>query len=188
MIKCIIFDWDGLFSLNKFNWSAKQLGMTADLLTQIERDHFNIKPYDVFLKILKEISKSDKTLKEIDDIFNKEYVYELFEFLDRIKDYKVILLSDQATCRTNFLRKKYKKYIDKFDVVFFSNEIGRSKKEKETFRWVLNQIGFKAEECLFTDDSQENIDNANSVGINTIHYKSKDQFLKDLNKFGVKYD
>lgn len=185
MIKCIIFDWDGLFSLNNFNDAAKQLGMTPNNLTQLERDYFNTSGYDDFLKKLKRVSKSDKTLKQLDELFNQEEAYNLFKYLDKLNNYRLVLLSDQVTCRTNFLRNKYKKQISKFDSVFFSNEIGRSKKQSATFTWVLNHIGFRAEDCLFTDDNHENIDNARSVGINTIHYKNKDQFKEDIKRFDI---
>jgi putative hydrolase of the HAD superfamily len=56
-----------------------------------------------------------------------------------------------------------------FDHVFLSQEMHLAKPNDEIYLEVLKQIGARAEECLFIDDSQTNLDAAAALGFHTLH-------------------
>lgn len=56
-----------------------------------------------------------------------------------------------------------------FDHVFLSQEMHLAKPNDDIYIEVLNTIGTKASECLFIDDSTQNIQAAAALGFNTIH-------------------
>lgn len=60
---------------------------------------------------------------------------------------------------------------DLFKETFLSFRMKLAKPDPEIFREVLRQAGLKPEETLFIDDSAVNCQTAQSVGIQTEHYK-----------------
>ncbi|MBA4384784.1 MAG: HAD family phosphatase, partial [Anaerolinea sp.] len=53
------------------------------------------------------------------------------------------------------------------------------------FHILLNEINRKAEECLFIDDSTANIQTAEDLGFQTIHFKSAEQLADELTRRGL---
>jgi 2-haloacid dehalogenase len=66
-----------------------------------------------------------------------------------------------------------------------SGAVGFVKPEPEIYRIILDKIGKPAEECLFIDDSLPNINQANTMGFATIHFKSPVQLETDLKLLGL---
>lgn len=58
-----------------------------------------------------------------------------------------------------------------FDKVFLSQEMHLAKPNDEIYLEVLKEIGADASECLFIDDSTQNVQAAAALGFNTIHAK-----------------
>jgi glucose-1-phosphatase len=185
MIKCIIFDWGGIFSTNDYKRISKEFKAPIKIISDLEYKYSDTMNCSGFWKELREKHGVNKTDKQMAEIFNYELMIGFLKYLPKFKNYSLVLLSDQVTSHTNYLRKKYKKYLDNFDKVYFSNEIGLIKKNKSPFRFVLKQVKYKPEECLFIDDTLLNIKNAKSLGINAIQFKSISQLKKDLKKFDI---
>jgi putative hydrolase of the HAD superfamily len=53
--------------------------------------------------------------------------------------------------------------------VFFSNEIGFRKPERESYMHVLDSLKINPEESLMIDDLKENIEGASDAGMKIIH-------------------
>ena len=64
--------------------------------------------------------------------------------------------------------------------VISSCDIHLIKPNLDFFKKVLDLIGAKAEECIFVDDSQKNVDAAQSLNINSILFKNSTQLKIDL--------
>lgn len=90
--------------------------------------------------------------------------------------YTVALLSNCNELHATMCREQYAAQLananyphDTFDnlfhAVFFSQEIGMSKPDPNTWLKVLNDMGFYAKDAAFYDDSQINVDAANALGI-----------------------
>jgi epoxide hydrolase-like predicted phosphatase len=117
---------------------------------------------------------------------NKATPNKLFDYAKLLKKsgLKLYILSNQMKFRADYIKTHFD--IRFFNKAFFSNELGFMKPDKKIYNYVLKQIKFKPNECLFIDDKIDNIESAKSLGINTIQFKSVNQVKKDLDKFGVK--
>ena len=98
--------------------------------------------------------------------------------------YEVILLSDHAAEWVTFIKQIYS-FFDDFNKVFFSYELGGTKKEVNTFRKVLQQMNYQAQDCWLIDDSAKNIAVAESVGIHGVQFMTADQLKFELTKHKV---
>jgi putative hydrolase of the HAD superfamily len=61
-------------------------------------------------------------------------------------------------------------FLDPFDQVTFSYELGFIKPEREIYEHALRGLGVTPEEALFIDDREENIEGARAVGLHTVLY------------------
>jgi putative hydrolase of the HAD superfamily len=82
-------------------------------------------------------------------------------------------------------------YAQMFDRTFYSWEIGAQKPDRRYFEAIVSALPFSAEQMLFLDDRETNVEAARAVGINAaqfIHPRSAEALalLKDvLRSFGV---
>lgn len=67
-----------------------------------------------------------------------------------------------------------------FFKIFNSAEIGFCKPDKKIYHYVIEQFGCRPSEVLFVDDSQLNVQAASEVGMITHHYKSFEDFKKQV--------
>lgn len=98
--------------------------------------------------------------------------------------YDLILLSDHAQEWITYIRAVHPT-LTLFKAIFFSFELGQTKKNPATFQQVLARIGRRPEECIFIDDSLTNIKAAEAVGIAGIQFQSAAQLQRELNKRGI---
>lgn len=112
--------------------------------------------------------------------FPKERKQTLEEFSKR---FNIVLLSNTNETHVRAFKEiimnTYGEYWfpDVFDQVYYSNEIGLRKPNKEVFDFVLEANEFKAENTLFFDDSIQHIEGARKAGIEAIHLT--DQKIED---------
>ena len=80
---------------------------------------------------------------------------------------KLYLLSNISIGFANSYSKVkwIKELFDNFDGVVLSGPIGIVKPNKDIFEYLLEKFNLKADECIFIDDNQNNIDGAELVGI-----------------------
>lgn len=76
-------------------------------------------------------------------------------------------------------------FLPELDDYLLSGMVGVSKPDEEIFRLFLQRIGRSAEDCVFIDDAQVNIDAANRMGFTGILFQSAEQLRVDLEKIGV---
>ncbi|MEO6838559.1 MAG: HAD family phosphatase [Ginsengibacter sp.] len=108
------------------------------------------------------------------------------QFLDTIRSkYKLFILSNTnhihlISFNKIYLNKKREKSFEKyFDKAFYSCEIGLRKPDEICYEWVLKETGIDPGKTLFIDDSEQNIDAAKKVGLQTIHLKAG-KYIEDL--------
>lgn len=117
------------------------------------------------------------TDKQIDDAWFSMIIglpQERIELLGMLKlKYKIYLYSNTNELHIEMLKKKYEEDFgfDIFNILFnkayFSNEIKRRKPHPESFQWLLDDAGIKAEETLFIEDTLHHIEGAKKVGLQT---------------------
>ncbi|MFH0772934.1 MAG: HAD-IA family hydrolase [bacterium] len=72
-----------------------------------------------------------------------------------------------------------------FDRIFRSDTDHFIKPEKQAYEYVLEEIGAKAEECVFIDDLPANVLGAAQIGIKGIVYTNFLSLVSDLAKLGI---
>jgi putative hydrolase of the HAD superfamily len=98
--------------------------------------------------------------------------------------YKLGLLSNHCKEWIGHCEKKFD-YHKLFHSTLYSFEIGICKPDKRAYEKILSKLGAKPEECLFVDDSQENIKGAEELSIRTILFKNSNQLVQELNNLGI---
>ena len=101
-----------------------------------------------------------------------DYRLNFIENLSREGDYRLFLLSNtNAMHIPHFIEKvgleKYNRFRNCFEQFYLSHEIKLRKPTPEIFNFVLDQNGLVATETFFIDDSKENTDAAEALGIHT---------------------
>ena len=59
------------------------------------------------------------------------------------------------------------------------------KPDAAIYQLLMDRYGLKAEECVFLDDTEKNINGALAVGMKGIVFQNKEQAIKELQKLGV---
>lgn len=72
-----------------------------------------------------------------------------------------------------------------FDAILFSAEVGLRKPDPRYYGLALEQLGVQAEEAVFVDDRQVNIDGARAVGLATVLYGAGTDIRRALTACGV---
>jgi putative hydrolase of the HAD superfamily len=146
-----------------------------------------------------EITESDfikKMLEITDNKIDKEtfcsYYAEMFSMNEDVisllpklkKNYKLYLLSN-----TNSIHKKYGwdkyKFIEYFDKLILSFEVGAVKPEEKIYRAVEKVSGLPSEEHFFIDDIQEYVDSAKKIGWDAVQFVDYQKLISDLNERNI---
>lgn len=184
--KAILLDADGV-TLKDEGYFSNKLREQGRILPQADTDAFFT---GVFPECI--VGKADlkEELKKVVDGWGwKGTVDELIDFwfsvgddLDekvatyiheaRARGVKCYMATDQEQYRGRYLRQKFSNIFDDF---FIANEIGCTKKDPEYFEFVLKQLGSLVKnpsEVLFIDDGENNVENAKSVGIEAVLFRT----------------
>ena len=116
-----------------------------------------------------------------------EFPQEKLAFIDKIQSkIPCYLLSNTNDIH---LKKVYANSNSDFESLFrkcyYSHLIGKRKPDTATFQWVVEQIQLKASEILFIDDSPQHIKGAKDIGLQTIHYKNKEDLFSIENRIRI---
>lgn len=189
-IKNIVFDWGGVITNLDFtiaNNAFEQLGI-KDVASYFSStsDRFlfdfevaKISP-KVFRSKIRELTKTVVSDSEIDSAWNsllRDTPKERIEVIQKLaKKYRVFLLSNTNAIHANYynarLRKEYGvDHNSLFEKVYYSHELKQRKPGTEIFRLMLKDAKLIAEETLFVDDMEPNVDASASLGIRSFHLK-----------------
>ena len=102
----------------------------------------------------------------------------------RASGYRLIGLTNWSAEKFRLSRKRYELF-NLFDDIIVSGEVGVMKPDREIFDFTLRKIGLRADQCLFIDDSQPNVDAASALGFQTIQFRSPQQLEQDLRARGL---
>ena len=195
-IDLILFDFGGVLAEEGFRNGLISIAQ----LNGLDPDAFLQKAYDItfnrgfvlgnvdekaFWQDLRDqtgIHGSDKELRNeiLSRFIMRGWMLDIIKRLHS-KSLRLAILSDQ----TNWLDELDQQYnfFKLFDRVFNSFHLGKSKRDISLFEDVLAEMGVKAEQSLFIDDSKENIERAQLKGLHTIHYQGRDTFMQSLQSF-----
>lgn len=79
-------------------------------------------------------------------------------------------------------------FFNYFRDIIVSGEVNTIKPEPEIYKILLNKHNLNPADCIFIDDSLANVQAAQDLGINVIHFKDPVQLAVELKKFKVLVD
>ena len=106
-------------------------------------------------------------------------------FLQSLKKrYRLSLLSNTNEIHFEFVEGRYP-ILSCIEERVLSYQVGCMKPDEKIYHAAVAKAEVVPEEILFTDDRQENINAARSIGIQAIQFQSEDQLKRDMNVLGV---
>ena len=199
MIKNIIFDFGDVFlDLDKDGAMKNALelfkidGLTEEMVSVnclYEQGLIKTTEFvDFYFNYFPQLSRQD--IIEIWNYVLKEFPLQKMDFLKQLREenqYKLVLLSNTNELHMDWV-KKYVPFFPEFKSCFhnfyLSHEINLRKPDKEIFELVLKENNFIPSETLFVDDTKENTDAAEKLGI---HIWNIDETKESIvNLFNIK--
>ncbi len=194
-IKAFLFDFGGVLSEEGFKEGLKAIGkknglnpddfylLATELIHETGYVTGMVEEY-YYWKIIRErtgIAGSDEELRE--EVLKRFSIRpEMMRCVEQMKSsgYVVAILSDQ----TNWLDEINQRspFYLRFDYVFNSFRVRKSKRDPSIFGDVCAVMGLKPEEVLFVDDNSENIKRASAEGLATIHFREMNDFENQISK------
>lgn len=92
---------------------------------------------------------------------------------------------------SNYSRKAYDEcgsslaFMPYMDGGLVSFRVGKTKPDPEMYRMFLSEYGLEAGECVFIDDTEENVEVAKTLGFEGIVFRTPEELVKDLKEMGV---
>jgi putative hydrolase of the HAD superfamily len=147
----------------------------------------NQKTLDDFVVFLHQ-SDSSPYWQALADIYNTpEFNTHLNQpVLNLISNLRSIFRVDYLSNAENFFYKYvHQKLESNFDFGYSSWQLGLEKPNPEIFQKVLTLQNLQPAEVIFIDDTQTNVDSAQSLGIKSILFESNPHLLSDLRKIVI---
>ncbi|MCF1191619.1 HAD family phosphatase [Mangrovimonas sp. AS39] len=98
--------------------------------------------------------------------------------------YKVVALTNWSSETFPIAQKRFE-FLSWFEGIIVSGEEKTRKPFKEIYEITLSRFNLQPECSLFIDDNLRNIEAAQKLGINGIHFKDPDQLGESLEKFQI---
>lgn len=140
------------------------------LFTQLEKGL--ISPPE-FLEQITEKYKLPNNPKKIIQAWNTQLVGifpHIHSLINRLSQkYPLFLLSNTNKIHYDYFFKECEPIFRQFQKLYLSFELKMRKPEPEIYELILFEQNLKPETTLFIDDSAQNIEAANKIGIQTIH-------------------
>jgi putative hydrolase of the HAD superfamily len=167
MFKAILFDMVGVLVFKKENYIPRTTDeMNAENIGKL----FNHLDDQKLIKDAKEKlelndEEIDRAVKLIPEKYKK--FEELWKKLPEIKKhYKIAVINNGNAVALKYWKEKFN--FSNFDLFINSAEEKIKKPDPKIFLLACGRLGVKPEECLFMDDSLENIESAQKLGMKTI--------------------
>ena len=100
------------------------------------------------------------------------------------KGFKIGVLSNMGDGTRDYLLREHA-FLQNFDHLTWSCELKMAKPDAAIYQHTLQQLGVNAEEALFIDDIQRNIDAARQLGINAVLFTDAQRLARDLAGLGL---
>jgi putative hydrolase of the HAD superfamily len=191
-IKAVLFDFDGVLttdktgSLTTTRYLSKRTGVELSRVQSVFRRFNN----DLTLGRTTHEQIWESICSGLGKRMNIELLKEAFEstplnarmleLARRLQSrYAVGIVTDNKQDRIDHLKKVYD-LPSLFDPIAVSAEIGVGKDNPKIFLDALRRLGADPHECIFIDNSQENLIAPSAIGIKTIYFDDEKQDFNAL--------
>ena len=194
-IKAICFDADGVV-VNPQLLYAKRLDEEYGITREITADFFG-GPFNACLTgqarledelppFLDKWGWQDSMETFIHDWMHTDHVIDerIIEVIQRLRQdgFVCCLTTNQEANRAAYMRTAMG-FVDIFDHLFISCEIGAQKPDPAYYRHIENTLGLKKEDILFFDDALKNVKAAYEIGWHAEVYTTFESFKRSLEKY-----
>lgn len=192
-IKNIIFDVSDVLTMhvNGQEWSNKLLAEEAGVPLELVNDFFTeygkvgSKTHGMSLDefwIKKTVDTGSMTLEAVKKAAQRhgENIVvnpNMVEILKKLKPHYRLFALTNVWNPGHVFRGQLEQYLEAF---VQSSDIDLFKPDPKIFQYLLNTYNLKPEETLFVDDHIENVEGAQSVGINAFQFTTIDNFRNKL--------
>jgi epoxide hydrolase-like predicted phosphatase len=195
MVKNIVFDIGAVLVgynpkeyAKKINISLEKVDKAHEVLVHTKgwREYLDGKiENEEFLKDL--IQKNPEYKDEFELLIlkenNKHITYEIKENTQLLKElsnnYNIYLLSNITKDTMDSFKEMYD-FEKKITGATYSYEAHISKPHKEIYNFLFSKYNLKPNECIFIDDKLHNIEVANELGMQGIHYTDHEKLVEEL--------
>ncbi len=188
-IRSVIFDLGGVLLDIDFKLSQaafEQIGVTNfqhffsqfhsnDLFKKLETGMDDALFYDDF-RSATGLQVSDAQIRDAWNALLLDFRKESLAVLPQLRNrYQLYLLSNTNEIHLQEFQRRYQllspqsSFDDLFDAAYYSHRIGHRKPDAGAFQFVLEKHGLIPQETLFIDDSINNIEAAQALGLQTVH-------------------
>lgn len=191
--KAIIFDLNGVFIISPrlsdrfekdFNISSDEFLPVLQKIMDKVRQPNAVSIYSLWQPYFEKWQISFSETDFLNYWFNAEKENtKLVDLANKLKDkgYKLIIMSNNFRERAEYYSKNFKFLNELFDDIYYSWQTGLVKPDVRTFDLILKDHSLKSADCLYFDDSEKNVQLANSIGIKSyIFDDSSVDFLRLL--------
>lgn len=188
----VLIDFDNSIFFKKVaeftSFSEQEISMVVMDHWEVIRafDSGKLKPtefYDRAVKILKADIVYDDFFKIYNDIFSLNRA--TVDIMTNVRpSCRKVLLSNTDEMRFGFIKKTFPEVLF-FDQYVLSYEVGCMKPDHRIYRAALQKAQAPADQCAFIDDRLENIEAAEELGIQAVHYHTPAALEAELSRLGV---
>ncbi len=195
MIKNILFDLGGVLFNIDYAITVKEFDLRTHRTMEFSQENElkiiadyekGLITTDSFRKNLCTSFGLDNELKtsEFDKAWNA-MLHGIYDFavptINYIKKagYRLALLSNINELHYTAIKEETSELFSLFEKVFLSYRIGKRKPDEDTFRYVLGQCSWNANETLYIDDAQRHIDAAKQCGLTVYHWKQGEKTIAE---------
>lgn len=179
MIKAIFFDWMKTLA------DIGELSPTENILDKEEEKELLTKSFEKANIPKDKKEKIKQILEKVDDII---LYSDTKEVIDRLKHkYKLAIVSNMFAITNDIVRKNFSDFLNKFNEVSLSTEVGFSKPDKDFFIYTLNKLneetglGINPREVLVIGDNlDKDITPALALGMQARIIDRTKQNLKEV--------
>ena len=192
MIKAVLFDYDGVLTLDKSGSYSicKYISQNADIdyeLFSTEYKKYNadlligkVTHEQIWNQLCKNVNKSISIKYLFDSYKNTPMNLKMIDLVKRIKkNNKTGLITDNKKDRIDAAKIDYK-LAELFEVISVSAEIGSQKTKEMIFNRTSTQLSVRNDECVYIDNQESNLVIPNKLGMKTIFYNHKENNIKRL--------
>ena len=186
MIKAILFDMVGVLIFKKDGYSPTTFD---EINAQNIENLFNHLDDKKLIEDIKEKLKlNDEEIKRAIPLIPAKFerFNKLWNLLPELKKkYKLAVINNGNSIALGYWKEKFDFSI--FDLFINSAEEGIKKPDPKIFLLACEKLKVKPEECLFMDDSLENVESAQKMGMKIIWWNREENKKDLLSKFTSQY-
>jgi len=192
MLKGIFFDFDGVITLEKqgtpptIAYIAEATGLPADAVEKAYRRHNRallmgeVNHPDMWQQFCEEL-ETDIDYEILTGAFlNITLDQAVIGYIRELKEkYLIGMITDNKVDRIETILKE-KGLEELFDVVVISAQVHSGKTEEKIFEEALKRSNLKPQECVFIDNTAQNLEVPAGMGFRTVYFDDEKRDLTEL--------